>query len=40
MLVVAVPNGLTRGLAMPDPHLTLTSLADLSLSVIAERLAA
>ena len=40
MRVVAVPNGLTRGLPMPDPHLTLQSLAELSLPIIAERLAA
>ena len=39
MRVVAVPNGLTRGLPMPDPHLTLQSLAELSLPIIAERLA-
>jgi len=40
MRVVAIPNTLTRALALPDPDLTLGSLADLTLSAIAERLAA
>jgi HAD superfamily hydrolase (TIGR01509 family) len=40
MRVVAIPNTLTRPLAMPDPHLTLGSLAELTLPAILARLAA
>lgn len=40
MRVVAIPNTLTRTLALPDPHLTLASLAELTLPAIVERLAA
>jgi HAD superfamily hydrolase (TIGR01509 family) len=40
MRVVAIPNTLTRTLALPAPHLTLGSLADLTLSAIVERVAA
>jgi HAD superfamily hydrolase (TIGR01509 family) len=40
MRVVAVPNGLTRTLPLPDPHLTLDSLDELTLPAIVERLAA
>lgn len=40
MRVVAVPNGLTKSLPMPDPHLTMDSLADLPLGEIVERLVA
>jgi HAD superfamily hydrolase (TIGR01509 family) len=36
MLVVAVPNRLTRGLAGPDPDLTLGSLAELTLPEILD----
>jgi putative hydrolase of the HAD superfamily len=40
MRVVAIPNTLTRALALPGPHLTLASLADLTLPAIVERVAA
>jgi HAD superfamily hydrolase (TIGR01509 family) len=38
MRVVAVPNALTRPLPLPDPHLTLDSLADATLEEIVRRL--
>jgi HAD superfamily hydrolase (TIGR01509 family) len=40
MRVVAIPNPLTRALALPAPHLTLGSLAELTLPAIVERVAA
>jgi HAD superfamily hydrolase (TIGR01509 family) len=40
MRVVAIPNALTRALALPEPHLTLGSLADLSLGEILRKVAA
>jgi HAD superfamily hydrolase (TIGR01509 family) len=40
MRVVAIPNTLTRTLPLPDPHLTLGSLDELTLPAILERLAA
>ena len=40
MTSVAVPNGLTRGLTLPDPHLVLSSMADMTLEEILGRLEA
>jgi HAD superfamily hydrolase (TIGR01509 family) len=40
MQSVAVPNSLTRGLPLPDPHLVLASMADMTLGEILERLEA
>ena len=40
MTSVAVPNGLTRGLPLPDPHLVLSSMADMTLEEILGRLEA
>jgi HAD superfamily hydrolase (TIGR01509 family) len=39
MLCVAVPNGLTRELALPDPDLVVSSLAELPLADLLTRLA-
>ncbi len=39
MRVVAVPNGLTRGLPLPNPDLVVASLAAVSLDEVFERLA-
>jgi HAD superfamily hydrolase (TIGR01509 family) len=38
MKTVAVPNGLTRGLPMPAPHLVLDSMADMTMAEILARL--
>jgi HAD superfamily hydrolase (TIGR01509 family) len=40
MKSVAVPNNLTRGLPLPDPHLVLSSMADMTLPQILEHLTA
>jgi HAD superfamily hydrolase (TIGR01509 family) len=40
MLCVAVPNALTRELALPDPDLVVSSLAELPLGELLERLPA
>jgi HAD superfamily hydrolase (TIGR01509 family) len=40
MTSVAVPNRLTRGLPLRDPHLVLNSLADMTLGEMIERLEA
>jgi HAD superfamily hydrolase (TIGR01509 family) len=37
MRAVAVPNHLTRGLPLPDPHLVLDSMADMTLGDILAR---
>jgi HAD superfamily hydrolase (TIGR01509 family) len=37
MRAVAVPNHLTRGLPLPDPHLVLASMADMTLGQILVR---
>jgi HAD superfamily hydrolase (TIGR01509 family) len=37
---VAVPNSLTRGLPLPEPHLVLASMADMTMAEILERLSA
>jgi putative hydrolase of the HAD superfamily len=39
MRVVAVPRGLTRTLALPDPDLVVASLADLPLTAMLDKLA-
>jgi HAD superfamily hydrolase (TIGR01509 family) len=39
MRAVAVPNALTRDLALPEPHLVMQSLEELTLSEILRRLA-
>ncbi len=38
MKTVAIPNGLTRGLPMPAPHLVLDSMADMTTADILARL--
>src|SRR5918993_1118109 len=38
MKSVAIPNGLTRGLPMPAPHLVLDSMADMTMADILARL--
>ena len=38
MKTVAIPNGLTRGLPMPAPHLALDSMADMTTADILARL--
>jgi HAD superfamily hydrolase (TIGR01509 family) len=40
MKTVAIPNGLTRGLAMPAAHLVLDSMADMNMAEILSRLTA
>jgi HAD superfamily hydrolase (TIGR01509 family) len=40
MKTVAIPNGLTRGLAMPAPDLVLDSMADMTMTQILARLTA
>jgi HAD superfamily hydrolase (TIGR01509 family) len=40
MKAVAVPNRLTRGLPLPEPHLVLASMADMTLGEIIGRLRA